>query len=573
MPSPPSVVVSYAHGPRDQVCIDLSDRLRSMGVDSEIDAYVDSPPEGWARWMTTLMSERIVLMVCDETYYRRFRRESDPGVGLGVTFESGLIVQRFFESQGRNDFVFPLIHDADDAKWIPEFLRGATRYQIPDDYEQLYRMLTKQPRHPRPSLGGIVDMSERDAAGIKRMSGPTRRRVPDMHGMLGWDWNVPENFVYVQLSPEPPDRVLIMTDAIKREIVEFSKTLPAIASLRPEQQGDGVLFFADDAPTWDGEPLRLDQSGGEDFRIQRALRRCWIRTDEEVEVRLPGDGTNGVHQLMRAMAAAWALGTKFAPIFGAGSAYGGRLSYRQGERNERGFVIDGSNNVWLEGDLSADFADAFLGPVLEAQSASGHAGDVEETRKLLTSHWRSGRVEATASASNDPASTTVVVRGRAGVGISGATVAAVSENGTVVSGVTDEDASVSLVLVPGKAYTVLVADAQHFGQEMSLDASRRVVDVALAAATPGEGSLIGLNGIAYIPGLTGRLNAIHDTLDRRYLYAENISIDNASTQPLTFQIRTAIALEDASGVRYAATVRFSRGTTFLLDYSRQEHRK
>lgn len=568
MTTPPSVVISYAHGAYDQVCVDLSDRLRSMGVDSEIDAYVNSPEEGWGRWMTSLMTERVVLMVCDEAYYRHFKLGSTTGVGRGVTFESGLLVQRFIESQGRNAFLYPLIHRADDARWIPEFLRGTTRFLIPDEYEQLYRMLTEQPKHPRPALGPIVDLLATRGEVIERWSGPTRRHVPDMQGMLAWDWSVPENFVYVRLSPKPPDRVLIMTDAVKREIVDYAKALPAIASFRSEQQGDGVLFLADDAPVWDDDTLRTDQYDGEHSRIQRALRRCWIRTDGEVEVRLPGDGTNGIHQLMRTMAVAWALMTRFAPLFGAESDYNGRFSYRQGERNARGFVIDGANNIWLEGDLSTEFPDAFLGPVLEAQSASGHAGDAEETRKLLMVHWRSVRLETRAPQIDDAKTTTIVVRGKAGVGLTGATVAAVSENGTVVSGVTDGAGVVSLVLVPSKAYTLLAADGGHFSREF-LVGSQNQVDVTLPPASHGDGSLVGLNGIAYIPGLAGRLNVQHDLLDRRFLYAENISINDSICQPVAFRIGISFTLEDASGARFVTTVLFNAGTTFLLDYRRK----
>jgi hypothetical protein len=33
----PLVAISYAHGARDQVWLDLADRLRAMGVDCEID--------------------------------------------------------------------------------------------------------------------------------------------------------------------------------------------------------------------------------------------------------------------------------------------------------------------------------------------------------------------------------------------------------------------------------------------------------------------------------------------------------------------------------------------------------
>jgi hypothetical protein len=186
----PLVAISYAHGPRDQVCLDLADRLRAMGVDCEIDVYEDAPAEGWGRWMTRMMSERVVLMVCDETYYRRFHGQSDPGVGLGVTFESGLLVRRFVESQGRNDFLYPLLHDGDDSRWIPEFLKDTARFRIPDEYEQLYRVLTKQPKHPRPPLGHIVHLDARNTEQIEAAAGShaASRRGPILsHARLGQD--------------------------------------------------------------------------------------------------------------------------------------------------------------------------------------------------------------------------------------------------------------------------------------------------------------------------------------------------------------------------------------------------
>jgi hypothetical protein len=363
-----------------------------------------------------------------------------------------------------------------------------------------------------------------------------------------------------------------MTDAVNRAIVDFVSSLPALTSSRPEQQRDGVLFLADDAPEWRGEPLRLDQSGGESARLQRAQRRCWIRMDGDVEIRLPGDSANGAHQLIRALATAWALATNFAPMFGASIAYAGRLAFRLEGLEDRGFIVSDSYDDWLDGELSSDFADAFLAPVLDAQSAGGRAGEPEETRKLLRSHWRNEIVrtgEAEPTTPDEEVGTTVIAVREAGGGtaISGATVAAVSANGTVVSAVTDDVGTAALTLVPNKSYTALIAHNRHPGRVMALDASARKVDVAMNTSQAGVGSVIGLNGVAYIPGLDGRLNAIHDQLDRRYLYAENVSIDNKSTQPVAFEIGLPFTLEDAAGARFRATVPFSLGTTFLLDYS------
>ncbi|HET9342860.1 MAG TPA: TIR domain-containing protein [Candidatus Eremiobacteraceae bacterium] len=151
------MAISYAHGPSDAQVVELSDRLRSEGVDCEVDAYDDAPPQGWGRWMTEMMTTRTVLVIASERYYRRFTLQDAPGVGLGATFESGLLVQRAVEEQGSNVAIIPVLLKASDEKFIPEFLRGVARYDLsrPDGYEKLYRRLTDQPAHPRPPLGSI----------------------------------------------------------------------------------------------------------------------------------------------------------------------------------------------------------------------------------------------------------------------------------------------------------------------------------------------------------------------------------------------------------------------------------
>ena len=49
----PKVFISYSHDSKEHAerVLSLSDRLRRDGVDSQIDQYELSPPEGWPRWM------------------------------------------------------------------------------------------------------------------------------------------------------------------------------------------------------------------------------------------------------------------------------------------------------------------------------------------------------------------------------------------------------------------------------------------------------------------------------------------------------------------------------------------
>lgn len=70
----------------------LANDLRRDGVDTIIDRYLTSPPEGWPAWMDAhVRDDDFVIMVCTETYYRRVVRKEAPGVGLGVAWEGNLI--------------------------------------------------------------------------------------------------------------------------------------------------------------------------------------------------------------------------------------------------------------------------------------------------------------------------------------------------------------------------------------------------------------------------------------------------------------------------------------------------
>src|SRR5260370_13005839 len=88
------VLISYsqddaAHKAR---VLGRANRLRADGIDSSVDQYIPFPPEGWSAWCEAEVRKAdFVLMVCTETYSRRFNREEEPGVGHGVIWEARLI--------------------------------------------------------------------------------------------------------------------------------------------------------------------------------------------------------------------------------------------------------------------------------------------------------------------------------------------------------------------------------------------------------------------------------------------------------------------------------------------------
>jgi hypothetical protein len=94
---PPRVFLSYSHDSdkHGELVLALSERLRVDGIETLLDQYVNgSPSSGWPRWMLDQVDAAdYVLVVCTETYYRRFRGHEVPGKGKGVDWEGALITQ------------------------------------------------------------------------------------------------------------------------------------------------------------------------------------------------------------------------------------------------------------------------------------------------------------------------------------------------------------------------------------------------------------------------------------------------------------------------------------------------
>lgn len=143
----------------------LSDRLRSHGVDSWIDQYETSPAEGWPRWCARQVREAdFVLVICTETYERRFRGIENGGRGLGSVWEGYLVTQELHDASARNTKFVPVVFPGAVSEHIPDLLRGVTRYEVGGDggYWQLYRRLSGQAETPAPPLGARVPLPARE---------------------------------------------------------------------------------------------------------------------------------------------------------------------------------------------------------------------------------------------------------------------------------------------------------------------------------------------------------------------------------------------------------------------------
>ena len=80
------------------------------------------------------------------------------------------------------------------------------------------------------------------------------------------------------------------------------------------------------------------------------------------------------------------------------------------------------------------------------------------------------------------------------------------------------------------------------------------------------GSVIFPEATGTLPGLAGRLNPIRDDLDRTYLYATNIAINEGQPQPVHFVPGEELRLTDAKGNRLLARIAAVAGRSALLEY-------
>ena len=80
--------------------------------------------------MNQLESADFVLVVCTETYHRRFRLQEESAAGKGADWEGHHITQKLYDSKNRGTKIVPILFDRSDEQFIPEPLRGCTHYLL-----------------------------------------------------------------------------------------------------------------------------------------------------------------------------------------------------------------------------------------------------------------------------------------------------------------------------------------------------------------------------------------------------------------------------------------------------------
>ncbi len=163
------VFISYSHDSDEhgEKVLALSQRLRADGIDTRLDQYLNGAPDGgWPRWMLDRLDEAdSVVLVCTQTYYRRFRGHEVPEKGKGVDWEGRLITQQLYDARSATLKFVPVMLEDGLSAFIPEPLRGFSHYTLTSEksYQALYDFLLAQAGVEPGTLGKVKTRSRRTA--------------------------------------------------------------------------------------------------------------------------------------------------------------------------------------------------------------------------------------------------------------------------------------------------------------------------------------------------------------------------------------------------------------------------
>ncbi len=158
----------------------------------------------------------------------------------------------------------------------------------------------------------------------------------------------------------------------------------------------------------------------------------------------------------------------------------------------------------------------------------------------------------------------------AGQPLAGAQVVALYPNKTWMEETTDTFGRVAFGFHSELPITVFCAAPGHSGQVAREWQPPEPLSLQLEPLPVG-GSITFTEGTGHLPGLNGRLNPILDNLDRMYLYATNVAIDEGKQQPVHFKLNRPLRLTDVNGTEWIVRFIEMIGKSALLEYETPSH--
>lgn len=165
-----------------------------------------------------------------------------------------------------------------------------------------------------------------------------------------------------------------------------------------------------------------------------------------------------------------------------------------------------------------------------------------------------------------PVQPTITVRS-AGKELEGAEVLALFPNHTWQRTTTDAQGQAHLRLHSSHLPMTVFAAAPNHGACIERDwvPAERSIALEMNPLSDG-GAIIFSEAAGTLPGLKGRLNPVRDSLDRTYLYASNLAINQGRAQPVHFLPGEELRLTDADGNERWVRIIAIEGRSALVEY-------
>ena len=165
------------------------------------------------------------------------------------------------------------------------------------------------------------------------------------------------------------------------------------------------------------------------------------------------------------------------------------------------------------------------------------------------------------------ATVTVTVR-TGGRSLAGVDVLALFPNATWVQGTTDTHGETGLRLHSTHLPMSVFAAAPGLAASHVRDwvPATGALSLDLDPVGIGAGSVILAEATGEVPGLVGRLNPIRDTLDRTYVYANRMAVNDGEPQPVNFTFGETLRLADHLGAERDIEIVDIVGRSALVQY-------
>jgi hypothetical protein len=194
----PKVFISYSHDNKmfENKILEFANKLRSEGIDANIDLYEEAPTEGWPKWMENqIRISDFVLVVITKSYYDKCYGENNKG--KGVSWEVNIVYQYIYDNFSENKKFIPIFFNQDDEQYILTPLKPFTFYNVGfgEGYDKLYWRLRGTSFNEKPTLGKLRALPKKE----KKTMYFTSPINVDLWDKAGW-----EGMVYLFCQNEKP---------------------------------------------------------------------------------------------------------------------------------------------------------------------------------------------------------------------------------------------------------------------------------------------------------------------------------------------------------------------------------